>query len=213
MTEAEWLACTDPVEMLEAMPGTTSARKLRLFACACCRHFCAWIDDEQFLQAVETADRFADGRGTKAALKRARQSVRAVRHRLPTEQGKASVEWVALWLAEVTASENAFGGVVHEIQRLGSEGLLRPDERPAADLLLRCIFGNPFVTVALDPIWKTSDVVSLAHTIYDTSAFDRLSSLAVALRDAGCDNNDILSHCDNNGPHARGCWVVDLLLS
>jgi len=36
--------------------------------------------------------------------------------------------------------------------------------------------------------------------------------LADALQDAGCDNAGILNHCRGNGPHVRGCWVVDLVL-
>ena len=36
--------------------------------------------------------------------------------------------------------------------------------------------------------------------------------LADALVEAGCTNEDILSHCRSPGPHVRGCWVVDLLL-
>ena len=52
----------------------------------------------------------------------------------------------------------------------------------------------------------------LVRTISDARAFDRLSSLAEALKDAGCDDKDILSHCHSKGPHAKGCWVVDLLL-
>ena len=54
--------------------------------------------------------------------------------------------------------------------------------------------------------------VKLAQGIYEERAFDRLPILADALEDAGCDNADILSHCRGPGPHARGCWVVDLLL-
>jgi hypothetical protein len=56
-------------------------------------------------------------------------------------------------------------------------------------------------------------VLLLAQGIYDDRAFDRMPILADALQDAGCDNADILSHCrDASQPHARGCWVVDLIL-
>mgnify|MGYP001076712257 FL=1 len=36
--------------------------------------------------------------------------------------------------------------------------------------------------------------------------------LADALMDAGCDHEEILAHCRGEGPHVRGCWVVDLVL-
>jgi hypothetical protein len=78
--------------------------------------------------------------------------------------------------------------------------------------LVRCIFGNPFRPATLDPAWRTDTVVALARGIYDDRAFDRLPILADALQDAGCDNDDILNHCRDAGPHARGCWVVDLVL-
>jgi hypothetical protein len=37
--------------------------------------------------------------------------------------------------------------------------------------------------------------------------------LADALMDAGCDNEDMLNHCRQPGEHAKGCWLIDLLLS
>jgi hypothetical protein len=66
---------------------------------------------------------------------------------------------------------------------------------------------------AIDPAWRTTDVVALARGIYEERAFDRMPIMADALQEAGCDNEDILAHCrDTNAPHARGCWVVDLVL-
>ncbi|WP_020475697.1 hypothetical protein [Zavarzinella formosa] len=78
--------------------------------------------------------------------------------------------------------------------------------------IIRDIFGNPFRPIAFDTAWRTADVLGIAEGIYDDRAFGRLPILADALEDAGCDDPDILSHCRGPGPHARGCWVVDLAL-
>jgi hypothetical protein len=64
----------------------------------------------------------------------------------------------------------------------------------------------------LDPRWLTSTVVDLAKAIRDERALDRMPILADALMDAGCDNEEIIAHCRSQAPHARGCWVVDILL-
>ncbi len=78
---------------------------------------------------------------------------------------------------------------------------------------LRDIFGNPFRPVSFSPEWCTSDVVSIAQTMYDSRDFSPMPILADALQDAGCEREDILAHCrDANGTHVRGCWVVDLVL-
>jgi hypothetical protein len=81
--------------------------------------------------------------------------------------------------------------------------------------LLRDIFGNPFRPVSADPAWltwKDGTVPRLAQAIYYGRAFDRLPLLANALEEAGCDNADILNHLRGPGPHARGCWPLDLIL-
>jgi hypothetical protein len=39
-----------------------------------------------------------------------------------------------------------------------------------------------------------------------------LPILCDALQDAGCSNVDIITHCRSEEFHARGCWVLDLLL-
>jgi len=92
-------------------------------------------------------------------------------------------------------------------------------DRKAQCNLLRCIIGNPFRPVSLDPAWRTSTVATLAQAAYDerllpagTLETDRLAILADALEDAGCDHGELLAHLRGPGPHVRGCWVVDLIL-
>ena len=86
------------------------------------------------------------------------------------------------------------------------------DERASQTALVRDIFGNPFRPVAFAPAWRTDTVKSLAAQMYESRDFSAMPILADALQDAGCDSTDILAHCRSNGPHVRGCWVVDLVL-
>jgi len=81
--------------------------------------------------------------------------------------------------------------------------------------VLRDIAGNPFRNVIIQPDWldwNNGALRGLAVAIYDEKAFDRMPVLAHALEQAGCTDAAILDHCRSNGPHVRGCWVVDLLL-
>jgi hypothetical protein len=73
MTEAEWLECADPEPMLEFLRGKESDRKLRLFACACCRRlWTMMVDGSRSCAAVEAAERFADGSCSEGELRAAR---------------------------------------------------------------------------------------------------------------------------------------------
>jgi hypothetical protein len=86
------------------------------------------------------------------------------------------------------------------------------EEAPHA-ALLRDIFGNPFRPATFDPSWRTDTVTALATQMYESRDFGAMPILADALQDAGCDSDDILSHCrDTKQVHVRGCWVVDLVL-
>jgi hypothetical protein len=83
-------------------------------------------------------------------------------------------------------------------------------------LHLRDIFGNPCTPrPTIDPSWprwNDGTVSRLAQAIYDDRRFDAMPILHDALLDAGCDNPDLLDHCQSPGPHVRGCWVIDQIL-
>ncbi|WP_439625131.1 hypothetical protein [Gemmata sp.] len=78
--------------------------------------------------------------------------------------------------------------------------------------IIRDVVGNPFRSVAFSPELRTSTVVAIAQQMYESRDFGAMPILADALQDAGCDSDDILTHCRGPVPHVRGCWVVDLVL-
>lgn len=63
-----------------------------------------------------------------------------------------------------------------------------------------------------DPRWRTADVMGIARRMAEERESQSLPILADALEDAGCPNEAILSHCRGPGPHARRCWMLDLIL-
>jgi hypothetical protein len=89
--------------------------------------------------------------------------------------------------------------------------LQRQEERRRAHLL-HDLVGNPFRRILLDSSWLTPTVKALARSIYDDYTFSEMPILGDALEDAGCQDTDILSHCREPRVHAKGCWVVDLVL-
>jgi hypothetical protein len=203
MTEAEWLACRDPMPMLE-LPGTQrSPRKRRLFVVACCRRI-AGVMTEAGKRAVIAAEDYADGLIDRYELHDAWVSVG-----FPKAENRRYAAAVARAASVSPGNDLAAHGAASAVNASAK----KRQERAAQADLLRDIFGNPFRPVALDPAWLTSDVLALAKGIYDEKAFDRTPILADALQDAGCDNDEVLAHCrDAQQVHVRGCWVVDLVL-
>jgi hypothetical protein len=61
--------------------------------------------------------------------------------------------------------------------------------------MLREIFGNPFRPVSMNPAWLTREVIDLARKALDEPQSHRVL-LGEALASAGCDNTDILAHCN-----------------
>ncbi len=71
MTEAEWLAATDPRLSLVFIEGKSSPRKARLFACAVGRSLWPFLGDERSCRVVEVAERNADSLATESELREA----------------------------------------------------------------------------------------------------------------------------------------------
>jgi hypothetical protein len=195
MTEAKWLACTDPIILAEFMQDRVSNRGMRLFAAACCRRLWPQLSGES-RRVVEVAEQYADG----TAGVGERQAARALRSEGTGDAATraAVAESNDAMLAAAPLAQGAVADIVGEDAH--------------QTMLARDIFGNPFRPVAFDPRWRTTDVIGLARGIYDERAFDRLPLLADALMDAGCADEQVIGHCRSEGPHVRGCWVVDLVL-
>jgi hypothetical protein len=217
MTPAEWLACTDPDAMLAhlqaAMPRPAAwgarvrHRQVVLLVCACCRRQWPRLSGRgrRLIEAVEC---WADGRAGRDEVEAARRANRA-------EQ--AGPWWVAEAAAQ--AREAHPGTMLFDSARypLWAANLSGSDEERRAQCdLLRDVFGNPIVAPRLDPsllTWGGGLVGAIARDVYESSAFDRLPILADALEEAGCDSADLLEHLRSLGPHARGCWGLDLVLA
>jgi hypothetical protein len=208
MTEEEWVNCTDPKPMLEFLRGKASDRKLRLFAVACCRRVWPLLAEEWSRQAVESAEKYADGLCSDEQLeetgKRAGWAAAGA--------GQGSAAEAAAWAA---AGKGEVGWVEITAAHAGWAETAEESPRPFHCDLLRDIFGNSFRSQAINPAWLGSNggtVPIIARTIYDERAFDRLPVLANALQEAGCTDKEILNHCRQPGVHVRGCWALDLIL-
>jgi hypothetical protein len=204
-TEADWLACTDAVPMLEFLRGKVSERKLRLFAVACCRRIWHLLPEEWSRQTVELAEKYADGMCSDEQLAEAGKKASWA----AAWAGQGSAAEAAAWVA-ADKGEDAWVEITAAHAGWAEAGVEAP--RPLHCELLRDIFNNPFRPVTLDPEWPTPSAVAVARSIYDDRRFADLPLLADALEEAGCTNADILAHCRSERPHVRGCWIVDLLL-
>jgi hypothetical protein len=133
-------------------------------------------------------------------------------------------EHVALWRLAVWArgmADELEARDVPTIAQFFARGGTEADENlvgAEACGLLREVFGDPFHTVRLDPIWRDPGIRELAAAangdpVEPLEFLDvrHLAALANVIEAAGGDNAEIVSHLREPGPHVRGCWAVDLL--
>jgi hypothetical protein len=214
MTEAEWLVCADPRKMFAHVKpillrkyGKGASRKLRLFACAAVRSIWDKLTDERSRNAVSVSERFADGEATARELVSAREAALEARIADPEETqpvrraAHRAAGWDSIGAAEDTAAE---------LRRIAGA-----EARQLQCALLRDVFDNLFFAMTIPAhvlAWSDRTIPRIAQGIYEKRRFGDLPILADALLDAGCDDETILSHCRSDGPHVRGCWVIDLIL-
>jgi hypothetical protein len=199
------------------------------------------VADPRSRQAVEAAERFADDLADAAALRATSASADAASAEADAAaeamKGLRTPEAFAVFAAAngaratrlaaggvdtaslcVAAAEDA-GFAAATFACVGPAGVQGWDpahkaEEDAQAMLLADVLGDlsrPLPQV--EPSWLQAGVVSLARAIYAERAFDRLPVLADALEEAGCADAGILNHLRGPGPHALGCWCLDLLLA
>jgi hypothetical protein len=227
--------------MLKSLYATAhpSARKARLLAVAACRRIWHLLPDDRSRNAVEVAERYADGAASRSELAAAQGAIRDIMS-YPVGPARA-----AAWAARYAAGFQRYYSTRHstqaacwaagieglDIQTYGSMDDVTLQSASSAEAvvhagLLRDILGLlPFRKLAVDPGWRTPAVVSLARAAYEertvpdplrpgwlTLERARLQILADAVEEAGADDPEILGHLRHHQEHVRGCWCVDLLL-
>jgi hypothetical protein len=236
MTEQEWLLATDPKSMLEFLRGKASDRKLRLFACVCCRQLDPTLSDETVRTAIEVTEQWVDGTASQEELEAAWTAIQAViyqpwmagleEHRALTigesklmigERKRTWLRRIAKWSSNAVWPGAAFiAAEAPNDSWMLERVVVEEGWKRTLTCLLRDVFGPLlFRTITLAPAWLTWHgglLVSMAQKMYDSRDFSDMPVLADALEEAGCTNPDILAHCRGSETHVRGCWIVDLLL-
>jgi hypothetical protein len=226
VTEAEWLTCADSRLVWAEVYRRVSDRKVRLLICACCRRVWDLLVDNRSREAVEVTERYSDGSASRDDLTAVRRMANTAYQRARTRHGTAAFRLACashLALQATSVGRRVrFDPREDEFLR-GARERQEKTERKARCDLIRDILGNPYhPSPPLPPpalAWKDRTVPRLAQAVYDerrmpegTLDTGRLAILADALLDAGCEDEELLSHLRRPGPHVRGCWAVDLIL-
>jgi hypothetical protein len=214
MTEQEWLACKDPEPMLELLRGKQCERKLRLFACACCRRIWPLLKDERGRQAVELAERFSDGLTASNEMMIAGLAAEdASNDALDKDDGVLCNSTAAAMLTAqlegvhelLRGMPNVFANVVDPGEEAGL--IARPAMLNELAGLFRHIFGNPFRPYPAPPSWPSA-VVQLAESLYGGQ--DWAFALHDALLEAG--HAELAEHFRREPWHPKGCFAMDAIL-
>jgi hypothetical protein len=232
--DGDWCSSLHPILCWVRREIHPSMRKLRLFACACCRR--AWhLLPAEGREAVEVAERFADWRATKreragaykavARLVRSQRIAVAARHAVaPMGDGfsayRDSWQSASTVLNAVAAARRAAAGQPNGAEEAWAvHWRLLNEEAAAMHRMLACLFLNPTTIFPFDPDCQPPEVIRLAQAASEERELPaglldnaRLAAVAAALEGLGA-ASPILAHLRRPEAHFRGCWALDLVLN
>lgn len=198
MLESEWNSCDDAMAMLKFLGSKAGERQLRLLACACARSRWAGIVVEQYQDAVEIAERHADGLATTEDLCAAEEAVWT--YGWVCVEGDPVAHQIAYAVVELFSGSAAEKAIEHA-------GV----DAPA---FIRDIF-NPFRKSSFESSCGAAEngpLYEFARVIYNERRFEELPRLADLLVNHGCGDRSLLAHLRSSDPHVRGCWALDAVL-
>lgn len=201
VTELQWKRGRDAVRLLSGLTVTLSERKRRLLACAICRRIWDRLDDDRSRQAVEVAERLADGQANSDEV-RTSSGKAATAAGVLTSQGDLEAAAAAKACQDCLSADAASAALRASVSSYRRRGR----ERQAQCELIREIVGNPFRP--LKPRHFAAEVVELARAIHEGD-HALYPLLADALDDLG--ESEAAEHC-RTGKHLRGCHVVDWVM-
>jgi hypothetical protein len=227
MTEEErWVTSDDRGEVPPLLCGLVSSRKLQLLTVASCNLI--WpVLTTAGQSATIALEEFADNSIDEATYRQAWGMADVASRMLAQDPPDVAVYAIESALISIpptvpsvkyALSTASIAAAMYAADQYG-----RQDYDHAYDVhwrraigergaLIRDIFGSTTAQPGFHPSWRTEAVFALARGMYESRDFGPMPVLADALEDAGCADPDVLAHCRGDGPHVRGCWVVDLVL-
>jgi hypothetical protein len=228
MSEHNWVTSDSPEALLQMASSVASERKLRLFICAYGRAVWPMLAHYPAVrEAVEVAERFADGLASPEQLIRAADRVDALRGEGPPWAGPRMTREEEDRFLSLTCGAKACGpATVFSVETFLQWVCWWPRGMPWRRLsgLFREVFTNPYREAPLPAdvlAWQSGTVAALARAAYDERRMPEgtldpaaLLVLADALEDAGGGADAAYAeHLREPGQHHyRGCWVIDRLL-
>jgi hypothetical protein len=245
VTEADWTHSSDILALLESLKGKVSGRRFKLFAASCARRVFPLLPDPRLRRLVEVFEKEADDLLTAQAIDAACRAVKGHGFRHAAGPALTAVRELRVWLmkrerqvwhhrmAQTVAQHACAAAAYGALCALGYAGgqidasfkrvwlAAEAEERAAQCHLLRCVMGNPFRPLMVDPSllsWNEGRVVRLADSAYRERLLPEghldpvcLGVLADAIEDSGA-ADELVAHLRSPGPHVVGCASVDALL-